>query len=107
MIKVLINLKVPSLTVKGEGDAPPKRLDNSGVRFLKSIEVPSLPKAGELMDMTASEASAPFGCKVTRSDWDERENLFIVSCSYARTSMPEWLYRSLTGSPDWTMKSLV
>jgi hypothetical protein len=107
MIKVLINLKIPSLTVKGDGGNPPKRLDNSGVRFVKALEVPALPKVGDVLDMTASQATAPFGCRVTRSDWDDRENLFVVSCAYARTSIPEELYRSLTGSPDWTAKMLV
>lgn len=106
MIKVLINLRIPSLTLKPGGDAPPKRLDNSTVRYMKHVELPALPKVGDLLDMTAAVESASFGCKVTRAEWDERENLFVISCSYARPSIPEAVYRSLSGSPDWTAKPL-
>ena len=107
MIKVLINLKIPSLTVKGDGSEPPKRLDNSGIRLLKPFDVEALPKVGDVLDMTVTGFAAPFGCRVTRSDWDDRENLFVVSCAYARTSIPELLYRTLMDSPDWTVKSLI
>lgn len=107
MIKVLINLKIPSLTLKGDGTGEPKRLDNSGIRFLKAVEVEALPKVGDQLDMTVVGFQAPFGCRVTRSDWDDRENLFVVSCSYARTSISEPLYRALAESPDWTGRSLV
>jgi hypothetical protein len=107
MIKVLINLKIPSLTLKGDGSEAPKRLDNSGIRLLKPVEVGALPKVGDVLEMTAAGVPAPFGCRVTRSDWDDRENLFVVSCAFARTSIPEPLYRTLMDSSDWTVKSLV
>ncbi|MGE3707267.1 MAG: hypothetical protein AB7I13_18500 [Vicinamibacterales bacterium] len=107
MIKVLINLKIPSLTLKGDGSEAPKRLDNSGIRLLKPVEVEALPKVGDVLEMAVHSGLAPFGCRVTRSDWDDRENLFVVSCAFAKTSIPEPLYRTLMDSPDWTVKSLV
>lgn len=106
MPRVLINLRIPSLTVKQEVEAP-RRVDNSMTRFLKTVDVPAIPKVGETLDMTADALPMPFGCVVKRSDWDDRENMFIVSCSYGKASIPEHDYRALIGSPDWASKSLL
>ena len=106
MPRVLINLRIPSLTVKQDVDAP-RRVDNSMVRFLKTVDVAAIPKPGETLDVTADAMSAPFQCTVKRSDWDDRENIFIVSCAFAKASIPEADYRALVGSPDWTQKPLL
>lgn len=106
MPRVLINLRIPSLTVKQDVEAP-RRIDNSMVRFLKTVDVPSIPKVGDNLDMTADAMAVAFQCTVKRSDWDDRENMFIVSCAYAKSSIPEHDYRALLGSPDWTQKPLL
>ena len=106
MPTVLINLRIPSLTVKQDVDAP-RRVDNSMVRFLKSVDVPAIPKVGETLEMTADALPAPFQCTVKRADWDDRENMFIVACAFAKASIPEADYRALIGSPDWTQKALL
>jgi hypothetical protein len=107
MVRVLISLRIPSLTIREAGDTPAKRIDNSGVRFIKIVEVAAIPKVGDVLDMTAASAAAPFQCTTKRSEWDDREDLFFVSCSYAKTSIPEAEYRALVGSPDWTAKPLI
>ncbi len=106
MPSVLINLRIPSLTVKQDVDAP-RRVDNSMVRFLKTVDVPAIPKVGDTLQMSADALTQPFQCTVKRSDWDDRENTFIVACAYAKASIPEADYRALLGSPDWTQKSLI
>jgi hypothetical protein len=106
MPRVLINLRIPSLTVKQDVDAP-RRIDNSMTRFMKTVEVAAIPKVGETLDMSADALPTPFACVVKRSDWDDRENIFIVSCSYGKASIPEHDYRALLGSPDWASKSLL
>lgn len=106
MARVLINLRIPSLTVKQDVDAP-RRVDNSMLRFLKAVDVPAIPKVGDTLNMTADALPAPFSCTVKRSDWDDRENMFIVSCAYGKSSIPEADYRALIGSPDWASKSLL
>ncbi|MGE3508786.1 MAG: hypothetical protein AB7N65_07875 [Vicinamibacterales bacterium] len=106
MARVLINLRIPSLTVKQDVDAP-RRVDNSMLRFHKTVELPSIPKVGETLSMTAEALPMPFPCTVKRSDWDDRENMFIVSCAYGKASIPEADYRALIGSPDWASKSLL
>ena len=104
--QVQINLKVRSLTVRPANE-PVRRIDNSMVRFTRVIELPSIPKAGEILDMTAGAAQVPFQCTVTRADWDDRENMFIVSCAYTRTPMRADDYWALAEGSDWTQKSLI
>lgn len=106
MPRVLINLRIPSLTVKHDVEAP-RRVDNSMTRFLKIVDVAAIPKVGDTLDMTADAIPSPFACLVKRSDWDDRENMFIVSCAYGKSSIPEHDYRALLGSPDWSSKSLL
>lgn len=106
MARVLINLRIPSLTLKQDVDAP-RRVDNSMLRFLKTIEVPAIPKVGDTLTLTADALVTPFPCTVKRSDWDDRENMFVVSCAYGKASIPEADYRALVGSPDWASKSLL
>ena len=103
---VQINLKIRSLTVRPPNE-PVRRIDNSTVRFTRIVELPAIPKAGEVLDMTAGAANVPFKCTVTRADWDDRENMFIVSCAYTRTPMLADDYWALAEGSDWTMKSLI
>jgi hypothetical protein len=103
---VQINLKIRSLTVRSANE-PPKRIDNSNLRFTKVVELASIPKPGDVLDMTAGAGQVPFHCTVTRSEWDDRENMFVVSCSYTKTPMPEADYRAVSEGSDWTMKFLL
>lgn len=107
MARVLLSLRIPSLTLRESGDTPARRIDNSGVRFIKIVEVATIPKVGDVLDVTAASVQAPFKCTTKRSEWDDREGLFLVSCSYAKTSIPEADYYALVGSPDWTPKPLI
>jgi hypothetical protein len=107
MAHVLVNLRIPSLMVKSSNGSASTRIDNSALRFMKTVELAAIPKAGAILDMTASALSAPFGCKVKQADWDEREYMFIVSCSYAKPSIAEADYRALLGSADWVAKPLL
>jgi hypothetical protein len=107
MAYVLINLRIPSLMVKSADGSASTRVDKSALRFMKTVGLAAIPKAGAILDMTASAISAPFGCRVRQADWDEREGIFVVSYSYARTSIPEADYRALLGSSDWVTKPLL
>jgi hypothetical protein len=107
MAHVLVNLRIPSLVVKSVNGSPSTRIDNSGLRFMKTVELAAIPKAGAILDMTATAVSAPFGCRVRQADWSERENMFIVSCSYEKSSISEADYRALLGSSDWVTKPLL
>jgi hypothetical protein len=104
--RLLINLKIRSLTIRTPG-ADPVKVDNGSVRFTKVIEVTSIPKVGSLLTLTAGPDQLPFECTVTRAEWDDRENMFEVACSYIKSPMAIADYRAISAGGDWTMKPLL
>ena|SRR2546421_8451192 len=104
--EIEVNLRVPTLTVKTANE-PDRRIDNSAVRFTKRIEVPSLPKAGDMLSLSTDAGRQTFECTVTRSDWHEEKALFVVACTYAKRSLPVETYSALVNDTDWTMKQLI
>jgi hypothetical protein len=107
MAHVLVSLRIPSLMLKSADGSASRRVDNSALRFMKTVELAAIPKAGAILELTASAVSAAFGCRVKQADWDERTSMFVVSCSYTQPSIPETDYRALLGSSDWVMKPLL
>src|SRR5689334_20910261 len=103
---LLINLKIRSLTIRTPG-ADPVKVDNGSVRFTKIIEVDSIPKVGSVLTLTAGPDQLPFECSVTRAEWDDRENMFEVACSYIKSPMAIADYRAISAGGDWTMKPLL
>ena len=103
---VEMNMRVPSLTVRTEGQEP-RRVDNSGVRFLKQLELPAIPKPGTTLEMMIGPAIR-FPVTVTRADWSEDKNMFIVSCTHSNKSIPLASYEALVADDSgWTMKPLL
>jgi hypothetical protein len=103
-IAVEVNLKIPSLTIR-PADAPAKRVDNQSLRFTKRIEVPAIPKTGDLLQVTAG-ALEPFDCTVTRAGWSEEKEMFIVSCTYAKRAITPETYGALVNDPAWVVAVL-
>ena len=103
-IDVEVNLKVPSLTVRVPGQ-PDQRIDNGSVRFTKRAVVSTVPKPGEGLSLS-TRFGEPFDCTVTRSDWDERKEMFVVSCTYARRSITPDEHAALMSDADWTTRQL-
>ena len=99
-------MRVPTLTVRAPNE-PDRRIDNSAVRFIRRIEVPKLPKAGEVLSLSADSGKTTFDCTVTRSDWSEEKGLFVVACTYAKRSLPVDTYTALVNDAEWTMKPLL
>ena len=65
-----ISLRIPSLRVRREGKDSPETIANSDVRFIKRVELESVPKPGDVLTMMiGSEGS--FQCEVVRSDWHD------------------------------------
>jgi hypothetical protein len=101
---VELNLRIPSLTIRGANEDL-KRIDNQSVRFKKRIVLPTIPKAGDLLQVT-SRHGEPFECTVTRADWSESAEIFVVSCNYARRSIAVGDYNALVADPDWSAVQL-
>src|SRR6185503_18350534 len=97
---VEISLRIPSLRVRREDKDSPETISNSDVRFLKRVELDSIPKPGVMLEMSMS-AGGPFQCEVVRSDWHETKNCFVIACRYSKRSIAPTEYQALTDSSDW------
>jgi hypothetical protein len=104
-IDVEINLRIPRLTIKSSS-APDKVIDNSVVRFTRLTQVPAIPKPGESLQLPARVDGEAIDCLVTRSDWSEDKEMFVVSCNYAKKSIAAADYEALVKDADWTQKPL-
>jgi hypothetical protein len=104
-MEVEVSLRVPNMKVRAL-DEHGYPIDHSAVRFKKLMEVPSIPKAGEVLSLT-TRGGGPFASKVMRADWNEGKNLFVVSCQYANRSITQEEYAALIQDPDWEMKPLI
>ena len=104
-IVVEVSLRIPNIKNRAldENGYP---IDHSSIRFAKLIEVPSIPKPGVALELTTSSGQG-LACEVTRSDWHEERELFVVACRYGRRSMPPHEYQALINDPEWKMKPLL
>jgi hypothetical protein len=103
-ITVEANLKIPSITIKSS-DEPVRRIDNGGVRFIKRIAVDAVPKLGDKLPLSTGSGGF-FDATVTRVEWNESKDLFVVSCTYERRSMTAADYHSLITDPTWVVNQL-
>jgi hypothetical protein len=103
-IDVEANLKIPSLTIKSANE-PDKRINNSGLRLIKRVTLDALPKIGDTMQLSTVPGTV-FEATVSRVDWDEGKNLFVVACSYARRSITADEHASLLSDPEWRVNQL-
>ena len=103
---VEISLRIPSLRVKRDGKDAPETIANSDVRFIKLMEVDTIPKPGTMLTMSVG-TEWTFECEVVRSDWHEGKNMFVVACRYSKRSITQSEYQTLMNSPDWQMRALI
>ena len=103
-IVVEVNMKIPGLTLKTSGQ-PSRAVDNSSVRFLKTIEVPSVPKVSSLLNVTV-RPNIILTCTVTRAEWNDAREIFIISCTHAEKRIWPEAYLALIKDPDWRTNQL-
>jgi hypothetical protein len=104
---VEINLRLPTLRIKGENGAKPTTIVNSDVRFTKDVELEKIPKPGEVLTMTAMSSGFEFNCQVIQSHWHHEKNAFVVACRLAKRSISPSEYYAITESPDWRTQPLL
>ena len=102
---VEINLRIPSVKepLKDVSGWP---ISNGDIRFLKRITVPSLPKPGDAVELSALPDHA-FQATVVQANWHEEKQVFVVACKYAKTSIPRPQYLAIMEDPEWTRKPLL
>jgi hypothetical protein len=101
-----ISLRIPSLRVRREGKEGLETIANNDVRFIKRVELESIPKPGDVLTMTVG-AGGTFQCEVVRSDWHHDKNMFVTACRYSKRSISEAEYRSLIDASDWQVRALL
>ena len=104
-IEVEVNLRIPRVKVPvlDEKGYP---IDNGTIRFTKLIQVPSIPKPGTTLELSTSSGKM-FACEVTRADWSDDRELFILSCKYANRSIPADQCADLFNDAEWRVKPLL
>ena len=103
-ITVEANLRIPSIIIKSINE-PVRRIDNGGIRFIKRIAVDAVPKSGDKLPL-ATDSGVSFDATVTRVEWSESKNLFVVSCTYERRSMTAADYDCLITDSAWVVNQL-
>jgi len=104
-MKIEINLQIPGIKdpIKGADGWP---INNADIRFLKRVEIERLPKVGEQIELSI-RPDFVFNASVTRSDWHEEKEMFVVACRYSLRSIPRPEYLALLDDPEWTRKPLL
>ena len=103
---VEINLRLPSLRIKGQAGEEARTVVNSDVRFTKDVELQTIPKPGDILTMSA-DAAMEFPCEVVQANWDDGKNRFVVACRYARRSVSAEDYHIIANARDWATKPLL
>jgi hypothetical protein len=103
--EVEVRLRVPNMKARAldENGYP---IDHSSMRFRKMIEVPAIPKSGEMLELTTSSGRT-LPARVLRSDWHEQKGMFVVACQYANRSITAEEYGALVADPAWVLKHLL
>src|SRR5947207_6586142 len=95
--QVEVNMKLPSFMIRAS-EPPGKKVDNTLVRFNKRIVVNAIPKLGDRIPLS-TRLGESFECIVTRTEWSEGKNMFIVSCTYSRRSITADEYNAVITDP--------
>jgi hypothetical protein len=103
---VEINLRLPSFRAPATLTADVRNVNNSEMRFLKRIEIDTIPKPGAVLTMTAG-ADLTFECTVQQVNWHENKNMFVIACRYGKTRILPQDYDTITNDPEWTATTLL
>ena len=104
-VEVEVNLRIPRVKVPSL-DERGYPIDHGSVRFTKRVIVPTLPKPGDSLQLTARSGKT-LGCDVLRSDWSDEKGLFIVFCKYSKRSIPTDEHSALMDDAEWKMRPLL
>src|SRR6188472_2778224 len=102
---VEVRLRVPNMKVRAL-DQNGYPIDHSSMRFRKVIEVPRVPRVGDVLELTTSSGRS-LQATVARADLDEPRGLFVVACQYAERSISPADYAALADDPEWELKHLL
>src|SRR5436305_10601240 len=103
-IPIEVNLRIPAVK-QPKMDPNGYPINSADVRFIRTIDVPALPKPGTVLQLATG--GTHLECEVLRADWSDPIERFVVYCKYAKRSMPPEEYDALLNDADWTMRPLL
>lgn len=103
---VIINLRIPSLTLRTEPLGEVTRISNDAIRFITRMEVETIPKVGEVLTMEAAPGMS-FTCDVLTVNWRDTDNAFVVACRYSKRTIAPHEYHALLNAPQWESRPLL
>jgi hypothetical protein len=104
--EVEINLRIPSLRLPNAETDKPTVILNDALRFISRIEVPSVPKRGEVLTLTTS-TGLTFAANVLTANWQDDKNAFVVACRFSRSRISPGDYNALVAATDWEARPLL
>ena len=99
VMDVEIELRIPTFAVQKDDDTV-GRIDNTHVRFRKIVQVPEFPKPGSAIQLRVG-ADLAFECTISRADWHEGKQLFVLCCQYPQRRISPAEYEALLNDPEW------
>ena len=103
---VIVNLRIPSLTLRTEPLGEVTRISNDAVRFITRLEVQTIPKTGDVLTLEAAPG-ASFTCDVLTVNWRDSDNAFVVACRYSKRTIAPHEYHALLNAPQWESRPLL
>jgi hypothetical protein len=103
-VRIEVNLRIPAVKQPRMANGYP--INSADVRFIRSLDVPALPKPGVMLQLETKDGPR-LECEVYRADWNDAIERFIVYCRYAKRSIPADEYNALFDDPDWEMRPLL
>ena len=103
---VIINLRIPSLTVRAEPLGEVSRISNDAVRFISRLEVQAIPKPADVLTLEVVPG-VTFTCDVLTVNWRDGDNAFVVACRYSKRTIPPHEYHALLNAPQWESRPLL
>jgi hypothetical protein len=99
-----VNLRIPQVKdpIKDANGWP---INNAEIRLTMRMEVPRVPKVGDVVPLTTTTGA--FDSSVTQTEWSDEKDLFIVHCRYSQRAMPQDEYLALMHDPQWTRRPLL
>ncbi len=104
-MEIEVRLRIPNMKIRAK-DEHGYPIDNSTIRLRKVVDVPALPKPGEMMPLTTGSGLS-FESAVVRADWDEAAGRWIVSCQFAKRSISTDEHDALINDPGWEVRPLI
>jgi hypothetical protein len=102
--EVELNLRIPNMKVRTR-DEHGYPIDHSTIRFKKVVQLPAIPKPGEILSFSASDRTMT--AAVVRTDWNEDRGMFVVTCRYSGRSITAEDHAAVVGDPEWRMTPLI